>query len=789
MMITPLKTRAFLKVVGLFFFFGILLLAPFSIDQALAARDSGEKRECATCHIMWLKDFKAKDKKTLIPYDPKPTVATGKQDIVSTERMCFSCHDGFVRDSRKSWKKGKHGHPVGMKPSSKITIPTSQNKTIFPLNDDGKVYCGTCHSAHGENWDENEKESSVFMRVRSSESGLCLACHLNKSTGPAEGNHPVYKKLDGPLPEKLKKKGSQTGKGNTVICQTCHVAHGAETKKSHLVMKPGKESLCEVCHKNKKSVADSKHDLRKSNPEAVNKKGETAQESGVCSACHRPHGGNGPALWGRTRMADVDAAAAACLGCHSNDGAAEKKVLTKHNHPVGVSINDLGIDVKDGQWKSQSPLYDSANPSVALPLYDKNGMRVSHGGNVGCGSCHDPHMKSSTRSDKKTKATKEEEKASRTNFLRISKSEGSALCFNCHIKKKAISLSKHNAEIFQPEEQELSDKDEPSAAGDVCATCHQVHHAEAAPLWARKLGPGKAAVESLCSDCHRKEGVAEKKLTGKHSHPLGISADGMSKSGLPLFDKGEAKEGNNIDCATCHDLHQWDPTNALSKEGSMLEVDGDSTNSFLRMTAVSGKLCADCHHDKELIIGTEHDLNVMAPEAVNLEGKKVDESGVCGQCHQIHNASGELYLWARNLGKDDMLISGLCKSCHDDDKPGEQKQPRNSKHPKDIKLWSQELRTRYGKKTDAALPVYNEKGVKSSMGGVACPTCHNVHKWSPGKDKKGPGKNTEGDVSNSFLRVGHSSNMVCADCHGKEALFRYKYFHSPTSHKKYWFSR
>jgi len=781
-MITLSKTIIHTKTVRLISLIGIILFSPFSIDQASAARAGGEERECATCHIMWLKDFKRKDIKTLIPYDPKPVEVTGKQDVVSTEKMCFSCHDGFVLDSRTQWKKGKHGHPVGMKPSSKIKIPTAENKTVFPLNEEGKVYCGTCHTAHGVSW--SERESPVFMRVRNTDSGLCLACHLDKGTGSAEGNHPVFKKLDGSLPAILKIRGAQSGSDNTVICQTCHVAHGGETRNSHLVMKPGKDSLCETCHKDKKTVADSNHDLRKSNPEAENKNGNTAQESGVCSACHVPHGGSGSVLWARKRMPDVDATASACLSCHRKDGAGEKKLLTKHNHPVGVPINRTGINVENGQWNIQSSLYDPATPFVALPLYDKNGDRVSHDGSVGCGSCHDPHMKSAIPFDKKAK---EKDQAGKTNFLRIPKSEGSALCINCHIKKKAILLSKHNPEVYQSEE--VSDSEKLKSNNDICATCHKVHHAETSPLWSRKQGPGKAAVESLCSDCHRKEGVAEKKLTGKHSHPLGKLANGMSKSGLPLFGKDEAKEGSNVDCATCHDLHQWDPNNPLSEEGSILEVEGNSTNSFLRVTAINGKLCADCHRNKDLILGTEHDLNVTAPETMNLQGKKVDESGVCGQCHQVHNASGDPYLWARNIGNDDLVINGLCKSCHADNKPGEQKQPRNNKHPKDAKVWSQELRTRYGMKVDTALPVYNENSKTSSMGGVACPTCHDAHKWWTGKDEKGAGKNTEGDVTNSFLRAEHSSNIVCADCHGKDALFRYKYFHSPTSHKKYWFSR
>ena len=116
---------------------GWLLGAP-----ALAQIDVGEQRECASCHIAWLRDFKRGDVTTLIPYEPRPRTETGRQDVSSTERMCFSCHDGFMLDSRATWKGG-HGHPVGVAPSDKVKLPTVDGKVVFPLNDDGKLYCGS----------------------------------------------------------------------------------------------------------------------------------------------------------------------------------------------------------------------------------------------------------------------------------------------------------------------------------------------------------------------------------------------------------------------------------------------------------------------------------------------------------------------------------------------------------------------------------------------------------------------------------------------------------------------
>lgn len=108
------------------------------ILQSHAARSMSANRECSTCHIMWLNEFKLKNKTTLIPYDPRPVVKTGKQDVASTEDMCFSCHDGFVLDSRFMWQNGKYSHPVGDKPSAEIKIPLVEGKQIFPLNDEAR---------------------------------------------------------------------------------------------------------------------------------------------------------------------------------------------------------------------------------------------------------------------------------------------------------------------------------------------------------------------------------------------------------------------------------------------------------------------------------------------------------------------------------------------------------------------------------------------------------------------------------------------------------------------------
>ena len=74
--------------------------------------------DCKNCHVMKIRDFKGRRATPVTPVEEYPEEPSGVQDGASTSRMCFSCHDGFVMDSRDVWKGGEnHGHRIGMQPS------------------------------------------------------------------------------------------------------------------------------------------------------------------------------------------------------------------------------------------------------------------------------------------------------------------------------------------------------------------------------------------------------------------------------------------------------------------------------------------------------------------------------------------------------------------------------------------------------------------------------------------------------------------------------------------------
>ncbi len=986
---------------------------------AEAARDISPQRECATCHVMWLVDFNRKDVTPLITHDPKPVVETGRQDAASTDRMCFSCHDGFVLDSRFAWQNRRNFHPIGVKPSGKVNIPTVDGKQLFPLNEDGKVYCGTCHSAHGVEW--GEKRSPVFLRMKNVDSSLCMGCHLERGTGPDEGNHPVFRPMK-EIPNALTRAGARFGSGNNVICQSCHLVHGAPERKllavknpnselcgtchadrnahtlaeagrlgTHPVnvrpdkvkipgtlfeqgaklgeggtvicqtchkphfaeegarilvapnpqsqlcltchvgqrsvatskhnmalvnaadrnargqevgragvcsachvphggqgpkmwaraVKPGDEpvsdlcltchtdgglaaerqvgththpvgremarlggavelpgytgegvksvgdgkgrvgcaschdphqwdprdpdkaskpgdpgsgadrflrkpngpeaALCLTCHRNKTGVVNTKHDLAVMAPDARNMRGQTPAEAGVCASCHVPHNGQGPRMWAREVLAGTDPASSSCLNCHNAEGLARNRTVGANSHPLDVPIERIGITAKDGQWAL--PTQAAARPAVALPLYDPHGVPATQGGNVACGTCHDPHnwapgTKARPAGDPRTTRGTGE-----TSFLRLPNDNKGTLCANCHVDKGPIALSKHNLAISAPTAKNLQGRT--TAETGVCGACHLPHNGNGAKMWARDTGPGQDGIEVLCAECHRDGGMAEKKQTGTNSHPLRVDlANTGGHTTLPLFTADGKKEParGKVACATCHDLHRWDPVNPASKAGARADVEGGAADSFLRVPAwPQPALCAECHPNKQQVKGTDHDLAVTAPDATNVRGQNAQASGVCGQCHMVHNAAVQARLWARPAGEGKDVMEGLCRSCHAPDKVAAAKLPRQGSHPSTVNVISNAGNRR---EQGGHFPVFTPEGARSGSGIISCPTCHNAHQWSPQKAEAGEGRNVEGDARNSFLR-NTSDFSLCADCHGMDALFRYKYFHGDMSRRKH----
>lgn len=751
----------------IFFIIGIILTV--NNGFALNVSTSGNKSaECSVCHISWMRDFKDTKKTPLVPEDAFVKVKTGRQRISSIPRMCYSCHDGYVNDSRIQFRKGAHEHSVGIKPSKKIQRPKLKGEDRYPLNQDGKVYCGTCHSPHVNPW---KKGQGLFMRSRNKNSSMCTDCHKQQISKP-HNNHPMTE-LKSDLPKKLKRSGSLIGERKQIICQTCHKTHAA-TSSTLLVGNDHQARLCLGCHDKKKDIVGSKHDLAFENKGRKNSKGLNIHEHGTCSACHANHGSAIAPLLMTSKKKATNNAWYQCVVCHNEDGVAKKSGIGQHSHPVDVSITKVGIQVKNKKWQK------GGRPLHYLPLYDKKGNPSKNNGDLQCGTCHDPHLNS------------KEDNA----FLRLTKTNYSRLCANCHLEQIKVANSKHSILLYDNAQLKKVSSKIKVARGS-CYGCHRTHNAKANPILSI-LNNGEmkdTAIKTLCTHCHKKSGVASRSKINHHDHPnrlLKKSANvrlDPEKTGLPLFLANGRRTKNEkafVDCSTCHDAHTWDSTKPNSKEGRNMRAVAHGGNSFLRFTSDgNSKLCRVCHIKESQVVKTDHDFRMTAKRMKNHKGLQVADSGVCGQCHSAHNNVNSFALWSRKPGKADDRRSAMCRSCHFKGSRVTNKTVPYGNHPAEVVLWSTPRRFVPGISKIDPLPLFTTQGRRTEYGIMACTSCHDPHQWRGNKIAYGPGVPTEGSSVNSFLKKHSVDNTVCADCHGLDALYRFQYYHSKSNTQRH----
>ncbi len=326
---------------------------------------------------MWLDVFRT-NRETLIEFQPGNVLMKDTQGIVSSEEICYSCHDGYVLDSRHVVWKGNN-HTTFKKPSENVKIPDA-----LTLSNKDEIYCGTCHSPHSG---ETAKPSTPleeaipgpmsFLRLGNIDSGLCETCHVNEADFTRTHSHPVHTdKLK--IPDRLFALGAvEAEKKDTVTCQTCHRVHGAKGR--NLTLMDNRDSqLCMTCHK-ERSIVKTQHDLRMTLPEETNLKGQPLSESGPCGACHIPHNSAGYRLWAR-KLGPGNPASRTCLSCHGETKTDKIKGIGKYSHPI-----DMGPVSKTDPKPSRPGLTDK------LPVFAKDGHPRA-GGTVQCATCHNLHQ-------------------------------------------------------------------------------------------------------------------------------------------------------------------------------------------------------------------------------------------------------------------------------------------------------------------------------------------------------------------------------------------------------------
>jgi predicted CXXCH cytochrome family protein len=811
-----------------FFFIFLILAGNVDAETLEPPKNPNSAKGCAICHYRWIDTFFVEGRGTdLVPYESRK--------VEAEPEMCISCHDGSVMDSRARVLHGK-AHKTNMKPPDGMKIPA-----IFPLDENGKVQCATCHTAHGVESGPGVKET-IFLRVSNKDSAMCRTCHPDKDGGPDAGNHtigvsekaiPLNLKMSGahegsqknqlvcetchtahgstsegyllkgagdcglclechvgmnmfdpsgqrnanhafnikPLiatvPETIQKKGAKMGYDGVITCQTCHKIHNNKIKQPVLLIQVERESdLCLTCHPDKKRIEKTKHNLAISAKEEKNLEGETVADSGTCSACHLPH----KAARKPYEKEGTDRTTALCLSCHVKGTVAANEKLEGYCHPVNVALTEMANNTNANQYRA----IVLEKETLDLPLFNDFGVHDQKG-KMTCATCHDTHGGPEIQN---APLIENGEPSIKNTLLRKASPE---ICRACHLDKFAIENSRHDLNIVFPDGNKILNQKVPES--DLCRNCHLIHSlGQEGFIWSNKITTETSkGFNDMCTGCHEKDGLAPEMIIQGNSHPVNISlSDKTRTTTLPLFDtSGKMTDRGVMTCYTCHDPHRR--SFIKSENGDYVSIKGRPLNRFLRIdVALGSELCVNCHGDKADVIKTDHNLAITAPKAKNTTGRTPFESGVCGACHLVHNSKDNTLLWARDLGIGDNLMDRMCNSCHVENGVAANKVPQISSHPETMVVdkWKNSMGS------TSPFPLFDKKtGVLVKASNISCPTCHDAHHWMGNNYTEHEAINTEGNALTSFLRP-HLADQMCKDCHGIDALFKFKYFHKASERKK-----
>lgn len=724
------------------------------------------QKNCVICHLDWADE-------------PVAGAPAGKQGVmaVASSKMCYSCHNGVMMDSRMLINHGFQHPSVDDKEKDKITLKHMNERKdkmpdVFPLTENKEMRCTTCHTPHtdADKHDTLHTENkNAWMRVANHEGDLCERCHESKQKGAREldmkkrgFNHPLAitfdkadkkndpafvkeEKLTKGLPEALKKLSATLDSRKRLICQSCHQVHGGEDNEL-LTVSQKHSGLCVQCHdaKDSKDKKDAHHKGLHPVHEKLKKPVERKEEKITvveCDSCHKVHSGSqGTALLPN----NIQGSDELCEDCHKRQYAKDKKdAHAKGVHPVNFKLKDtetleFRTALKDGE------------PIRPLKVQE-----------ITCSTCHAVH----------------EGSADSAALVKLPNGmkQVDEFCVDCHKRQNAKDKEDARLKGVHPVNFKLK---EPLKFGKekiheiTCTTCHSVHDG-GSPNTAALVNQVKTT-EALCVDCHKRQHAGDKdEALPKGMHPV------KGKLDEPV--KINKEEVTKLGCLSCHSVHK-----------------GQKQTPALLEPFKNGELCENCHAQKQAVVGSDHDLRITAKDKKNHYAQLPGESGVCGTCHSMHQHKGtenqthkQLHLNAvepvGNLLSTASFDKGkpvkrdvitfkedqLCLNCHQKDGVGGKKVINHFGHP------SKDLILRSDKNI---MPLLDSHEKVNEFGAIACITCHDPHAWKPLEKKakvalSGNKENIEGTMLNSFLRYKEVKGTFCVSCHGLEALPKYKYYH------------
>ena len=529
--------------------------------------DSAKK--CAICHLEWVYAFYAEHRDGEL-------IVQSKGDVVASAEMCFSCHDGSIADSRKTVFHDP-GHRAGVLPSEKITVPKD-----FPLDDQGRLQCSTCHTPHALAGKPGEG-IEIFFRATNKDSNLCRTCHRDKEGGPAQGNHSINVNVP-KQPAEVLLAGGRFGNAQPdgIICETCHIAHGGVNDRFLVLSAEDttRSILCIACHGYSPAAPGSGKADGGSHPVNVRpqrcrlpSRWSTGAEVVVgsngeliCRTCHRPHG----AFDNNHLLVEHNSKDSLCLQCHL-----DKKLIAGSSHDLRNSLPDeknirgepasslgscspchlmhrgsgmlmwarqqgldqrpgafcLGCHTPDGVAKKVVPASFShpmdgktshSDRSGVLPLFGGPGKNKE--GEIRCSTCHDLHNPLPLYKDHDNPDLRH------GTFLRRGDRGGSGVCIDCHQNFALVEGTDHDLRLTAPSFKNICGKT--PEQGGLCSSCHVAHGARNQKhLWSAPLGPAllegwdpshtsaDSIMTALCTGCHAPAGIASKHVPEFGLHP------------------------------------------------------------------------------------------------------------------------------------------------------------------------------------------------------------------------------------------------------------------------------
>ena len=681
---------------------------------------------------------------------------------MAASALCIICHANKMDDTTGPPSQ-QVNHPLHVEfktdPARKITLPAGEKNSL---------QCLSCHKVH-----LHARDTKSLVAKKEILCGYCHPDKENKSgaAGSGQANHPLAVAFKAVPGGEFVPPG---GANNTVQCYSCHALHQHAPGTKGLPAR--RDVLCASCHTDQYLVEATDHDFRVTVPADINVLEQGSAQFGVCVSCHVPHKATGPYLWSRPRAEEELSPSGLCLSCHQEKGPAEKKGVGRHSHPVSVEVRNipplppallslgLGLPPATGQVVGKPP----------LPLFTHADGRSL----VECHTCHNPHQWQPGQKIKGQGVNVEGD--GKSSFLRQPVGAAASLCSSCHADQFLVEGTDHDLRVTARAETNAAGK---SVAEDgICSGCHVPHNGQGPMLWARLLTEERESHSYLCLTCHRKKGPGGEKTLGRYSHRLGVAVQGSPD--LPLVKREEHKQV--MDCATCHNPHNWKPGG--QSKGSGKNVEGDGASSFLRASSLGqAELCMKCHERQGNVAGTDHDLRITAPDATDLQGKTPAQGSLCSPCHTVHNAASQGALWNGPLtapGKD--FMARACYGCHRPDGAGKDKVVAVGEHPKSFYFGYNKPDTAFQNFLPddySRFPLFDAEGNKTAVGEITCPTCHDPHIWHPDRIAKGPGTNLEGKPVDSFLRKDVRQDL-CYACHGIKTLPLYRYYHVAEERKK-----